>query len=51
MDNLTAAVQPKIDVEIVKGKSTEEVAKCCEVLSSAALILKTPLKIGHSIWI
>ncbi|WP_422446792.1 ornithine cyclodeaminase family protein [Thermoanaerobacterium sp. DL9XJH110] len=51
MNNLIAAVQPKIDVEIVKGKSPEEVAKSCEVLSSATLILKTPLKIVKDEWI
>lgn len=51
MDNLIATVQPKINVEIVKSKNPEEVVKSCEVLSSATLILKTPLKIVKDEWV
>lgn len=51
MDNLIDNVQPKIDVEIVKGKDPEEVVKSCEVLSSATVILKTPLSMVKEEWV
>ena len=51
MDHLIQEVQPKIDVEIVKGKSPEEVAKSCEVLSSATIILKEPLSVVKDEWV
>ncbi len=51
IDNLIKNVQPKIDVEIVKGKNPEEVAKSCEVLSSATIILRETLSIVKDEWI
>lgn len=51
MDNLIKEIQPKIDVEIVKGKNPEEVAKSCEVLSSATIITKDTLSIVKDEWI
>lgn len=51
IDNLIKNVQPKIDVEIVKGKNPEEVAKSCEVLSSATVILRETLSIVKDEWI
>ncbi|MGB9975564.1 ornithine cyclodeaminase family protein [Thermovenabulum sp.] len=51
MDKLIEEVQPKIDVEIIKGRNPEEVVKNCEVLCSATLILKTPLKVVKDEWV
>jgi ornithine cyclodeaminase/alanine dehydrogenase-like protein (mu-crystallin family) len=51
MDNLIKEVQPLIDVEIVKGKSPEEVTKSCEVLSSATVILLDPLAVVKDEWV
>jgi ornithine cyclodeaminase/alanine dehydrogenase-like protein (mu-crystallin family) len=51
MDRLIKEVQPKISVEIVKGKSPEEVVKSCEVLSSATVILKEPLSVIKDEWV
>lgn len=50
-DNLINKVQPKIDVEIIKGKSPEEIAKGCEVLSSATIILKDTLSVVKDEWV
>lgn len=51
MDQLIELVQPQIDVEIVKGKNPEEVAKSCEVLSSATIIVKETLSVVKREWI
>lgn len=51
MDDLIREVQPKIDVEIVKGANPEAVAKSCQVLSSATIILKEPLAVVKDQWI
>lgn len=51
MDRLIEEVQPNIDVKIIKGKSPEMVAKESEILSSATVILKTPLSIVKDEWI
>ncbi|MDR7001231.1 ornithine cyclodeaminase family protein [Neobacillus niacini] len=51
MDRLIQEVQPKISVEIVKGKNPEEVTKSCEVLSSATVILKEPLAVIKDEWV
>ena len=51
MDRLIQEVQPRIDVEIVKGKSPEEVTKSCEVLSSATIILLDPLAVVKDGWV
>ncbi len=51
MDALIQKVQPKIDVEIVKGNTPEEVVKNCEVLSSATVILLDPLAIIKDEWV
>jgi ornithine cyclodeaminase/alanine dehydrogenase-like protein (mu-crystallin family) len=50
-DELIAALQPSIDVEIVKGNNPEEVAKNCEVLSSATKIILEPLSIIKREWV
>jgi ornithine cyclodeaminase/alanine dehydrogenase len=51
MDRLIKEVQPLIDVEIVKGDSPEMVAKSCEVLSSATIILKEPIAAVKDEWV
>lgn len=51
MDKLIEEVQPKIDVEIIKGESPEMLAKECEVLSSATLIIRTPLSVVKDEWV
>ena len=51
MDRLIKEVQPLIDVEIVKGKSPEEVTKSCQVLSSATVILLDPLAVVKDSWV
>jgi ornithine cyclodeaminase/alanine dehydrogenase len=51
MDNLIKQVQPEIDVEIVKGETSGELAEKCEVLSSATMIIKDTLSIVKDEWI
>jgi len=51
MDKLIADLQPKIDAQIIKVENPEEMVKSCEVMSSATLILKTPLKIVKEAWV
>ncbi|MCF8010573.1 MAG: ornithine cyclodeaminase family protein [Clostridiales bacterium] len=51
MDNLIREVQPKIGVEIIKGKNPEQVTKSCEVLSSATIILKEPHAVVKDEWV
>ncbi|MBK5261701.1 MAG: ornithine cyclodeaminase family protein [Peptostreptococcaceae bacterium] len=51
MDKLIKEVQPMINVEIVKGENPEEVAKSCEVLSSATMITKDTLSIVKNEWV
>jgi len=50
MDNLISICQPKLDVPIVKS-TPEEMAKSCEVLSSATIILKESLAVVKDEWI
>ncbi len=51
MDQLIERVQPKIAARIVKGRSFEEVAKSCEVLSSATFIVKRPYSFVKAEWV
>ncbi|MBF7025532.1 ornithine cyclodeaminase family protein [Staphylococcus kloosii] len=51
MDNLIKEVQPITDIEIIKAESAEQVARNCEVLSSATVILRDPLSIVKDEWI
>ncbi|HHY30911.1 MAG TPA: ornithine cyclodeaminase family protein [Syntrophaceticus sp.] len=51
MDNLIKEVQPKIDVEIIKCEDPEEVAKKCEVLSSATIIIQETLSAVKYDWV
>jgi len=51
MDRLIAEVQPLIAPRIVKGRSCEEVAKRCEVLCSATVLLKRPLACVKREWV
>jgi len=51
MENLVAQVQPEVEVEIVKGKSPQEVSEKCEVMSSATVILKDPLAVVKKEWV
>ncbi|HKL10752.1 MAG TPA: ornithine cyclodeaminase family protein [Clostridia bacterium] len=51
MDRLISKVQPLTDVQIIKGKNPEEVAKSCEVLSSATIIIKDTLSIVKDEWV
>lgn len=50
MNNLINICQPKIDVPIVKG-APEEIAKSCEVLSSATAIFKECLSVVKNEWV
>ncbi|MBM4236716.1 MAG: ornithine cyclodeaminase family protein [Firmicutes bacterium] len=50
-DRLIKTVQPQIEVEIVHSDSPEEVAKSCEVLSSATVILLEPLAVVKDKWL
>lgn len=50
MDNLIKICQPKVDVPIVKS-NPEEMAKSCEVLCSATIILKEPLAAVKDEWV
>lgn len=51
MQNLLNVVQPQVDVEIIAAKSPEEVAKSCEVMSSATVILLQQLAVVKDEWI
>ncbi len=51
MDNLIEQVQPEIDVEIVKGKSPQQLMETCEVLCSATLILREPMAVVKKEWV
>ncbi len=51
MDNLVKTVQPEIDVEIVPTKDPETVAKSCEVMSSATVILLEQLSVVKDEWV
>jgi ornithine cyclodeaminase/alanine dehydrogenase-like protein (mu-crystallin family) len=51
IERLIEAVQPQIEVEIVRGESPEAVAKSCEVLCSATVILLEPLAAVKDKWI
>jgi ornithine cyclodeaminase/alanine dehydrogenase len=51
MDRLIAEVQPKIKARIVKGRGFEDVAKSCEVLSSATFIVKRPYAFVKDEWV
>ena len=51
MDDLIAKVQPQVDVEIVPGKSPEEVVKNCQALSSATVILQETLSVVKDDWV
>jgi len=50
MDNLISICQPNIDVPIVKG-TPEGMAKSCEVLSSATIIIKECLSVVKKEWV
>jgi len=50
MDNLIKVCQPNIDIPIVKG-TPEEIAKNCEVMSSATIIIKESLGVVKDEWI
>ena len=51
MDHLIKTVQPEIDIEIIKGKTPQELAAKCEVLSSATIIVKDTLSVVKDEWI
>lgn len=51
MDRLVRTVQPEIAPRIVRGRSFEEVAKSCEVLSSATFIVKRPYAFVKRAWV
>lgn len=50
-DNLVDMLQDEVPVEIVKADTAEEVAKSCEVLCSATIILLKPLGVVKDEWI
>jgi len=51
MDRLAAALQPGIRAKIVKGRGFEEVAKSCEVMSSATFIVRRPYAFVKREWV
>jgi ornithine cyclodeaminase/alanine dehydrogenase len=51
MDDLVAQLQPGLEVEIVKGRSFEQVTKACEVLSSATFIVREPQAFVKDAWV
>lgn len=51
VDHLIRTVQPQIPVEIIHARSAEAVAKSCQVLSSATVILLEPLSVVQDNWI
>lgn len=51
MDKLVAELQPEVDAEIIKANGPEELAKSCEVMSSATLIIREPLSVVKKEWI
>ncbi len=51
MDNLVQVVQPQVDVEIIKGKDPEKVAKSCAAMSSATVILLEQLSVVKDGWV
>jgi ornithine cyclodeaminase/alanine dehydrogenase-like protein (mu-crystallin family) len=50
MDNLISICQPEIDIPIVKG-TPEQIAKSCEVMSSATIIIKESFGTVKDEWI
>jgi len=51
MDHLVSTVQPEIDVEIIRANDPETVAKNCEVMSSATVILLDQLSVVKDEWV
>jgi len=51
MDQLIAQLGPGFPVPIVKGRSFEQVAKDCQVLSSATVIVRTPMACVRDAWV
>ncbi|HHW95447.1 MAG TPA: ornithine cyclodeaminase family protein [Mogibacterium sp.] len=49
-DKLIADIMPEIGIEIVKG-TPQEIAKKCDVMSSATIILREPLGVVKDEWI
>lgn len=51
MDKLVEELQPEVDAEIIKAIGPEELAKSCEVMSSATLIIREPLSVVKKEWV
>ncbi|GAF47538.1 ornithine cyclodeaminase family protein [Rhodococcus wratislaviensis] len=51
IDRLIADLQPRVDVELLKGVSLEAVVKESEVLSSATIIVREPLAAAKDEWV
>lgn len=51
MDKLVEELQPEVDAEIIKANGPEELAKSCEVMSSATLIIREPLSVVKKEWV
>ncbi len=51
VDNLLKTVQPEVDVEIISAEDPEIVAKNCEVMSSATVILLEQLSVVKDEWV
>lgn len=49
--HLVEVMQPELEPEIIRAKTPEEVAKNCEVLSSATVILLEPMSVVKDEWI
>lgn len=51
MDRLIQQVQEEVKVPVIKAGSPEEVVKNCEVLSSATIIVREPMKVIKKEWV
>lgn len=51
MDRLIQEVEGEVSVPIVKAASPEELVASCEVMSSATIILRDPLKVVKKEWV
>jgi ornithine cyclodeaminase/alanine dehydrogenase len=51
MDKLVEELQPEVDAEIIKANGPEELAKSCEVMSSATLIIRETLSVVKKEWV
>lgn len=51
MDKLVEELQPEVDAKIIKAESPEQLAKSCEVMSSATIIIRDPMSVVKKEWV